>query len=72
MKVTKTQSQPAFQPIELKITIESAEELRVLKNITGNNCTNATAMANDGELDSEDVFTASLLFAEIYNSLRDV
>ena len=27
MKVTKTSTQPAFQPIELKITIESQEEL---------------------------------------------
>ena len=26
MKVTKTSTQPAFQPIELKITIESQEE----------------------------------------------
>ena len=27
MKVTKTPTQPVFQPIELKITIESQEEL---------------------------------------------
>ena len=27
MKVTKTSAQPVFQPIELKITIESQEEL---------------------------------------------
>ena len=33
MKVTKTQLQPAFQPIELKITIESAEEYYVLRRI---------------------------------------
>ena len=30
MKVTKTTTQPAFQPIELKITIESQEELHDL------------------------------------------
>ena len=30
MKVTKTSSQPAFQPIEIKITIESQEELHDL------------------------------------------
>ena len=30
MKVTKTSTQPAFQPIELKITIESQEELHDL------------------------------------------
>ena len=30
MKVTKTSTQPAFQPIEIKITIESQEELHDL------------------------------------------
>ena len=33
MKVTKTPTQPAFQPIELKITIESQEELNHLDEI---------------------------------------
>lgn len=28
MKVTKTSPQPAFQPIELNITIESVDELK--------------------------------------------
>ena len=30
MKVTKTSAQPAFQPIEIKITTESEEELHNL------------------------------------------
>mgnify|MGYP001601868884 CR=1 FL=1 len=30
MKVTKTSPKPAFQPIEIKITIESQEELHDL------------------------------------------
>ena len=30
MKVTKTSTQPVFQPIEIKITIESQEELHNL------------------------------------------
>ena len=30
MKIQKTTTQPAFQPIELKITIESKEELHNL------------------------------------------
>ena len=30
MKVTKTPTQPAFQPIEIKITIENQEELHDL------------------------------------------
>jgi len=72
MKVTKTQGQPVFQPIELKITIESAEELRVLKDITGNNHTNALALKNGGTIGTKDVTTTSLMFAEVYNSLSDV
>ena len=39
MKVTKTPTQPAFQPIELKITIESQEELHdllVLSSLSSN------------------------------------
>ena len=42
MKVTKTSTQPAFQPIELKITIESQEELNHLKEI----CRNSVVVAN--------------------------
>ena len=33
MKVTKTSTQPAFQPIELKITIESKEEYVAIKEM---------------------------------------
>ena len=33
MKVTKTSTQPTFQPIELKITIESQEEYVALKEM---------------------------------------
>ena len=39
MKVQKTSTQPAFQPIELKITIESQEELHdllVLSSLSSN------------------------------------
>lgn len=35
MKVTKTSTQPAFQPIELKITIESEEEYNALVTLAG-------------------------------------
>ena len=42
MKVTKTSTQPAFQPIELKITIESQEELNHLKEI----CRNSVDVSN--------------------------
>lgn len=81
MKVTKTQSghsgaaslqsQPAFQPIEIKIVIESLNELHIFKRITGSNCTNAAAMETAGTLRDSDVITASKMFTEMYNSLRD-
>ena len=69
MKVTKTQSQPTFQPIELKITIESAEELRVLMNTMQANQTNAQAMVNDGTLNHDDAPLLSKMFAEIYEAI---
>ena len=33
MKVQKTSTQPAFQPIEIKITIESPKELECLNEL---------------------------------------
>ena len=42
MKVTKTSTQPAFQPIEIKITIESQEELNHLDKI----CRNSVDVSN--------------------------
>ena len=42
MKVQKTSTQPTFQPIELKITIESQEELNHLDKI----CRNSVDVSN--------------------------
>ena len=42
MKVQKTLTQPAFQPIELNITIESPEELNHLDEI----CRNSVDVSN--------------------------
>ena len=42
MKVTKTPAQPVFQPIEIKITIESQEELNHLDEI----CRNSVDVSN--------------------------
>ena len=42
MKVTETSTQPAFQPIEIKITIESLEELNHLDEI----CRNSVDVSN--------------------------
>ena len=42
MKIQKTTTQPAFQPIEIKITIESKEELDHLDEI----CRNSVDVSN--------------------------
>ena len=42
MKVQKTSTQPVFQPIEIKITIESEEELDHLDKI----CRNSVDVSN--------------------------
>ena len=42
MKVTKTSTQPVFQPIEIKITIDSQEELNHLDKI----CRNSVDVSN--------------------------
>lgn len=69
MKVTKTQIQPAFQPIELKITIESADELRVLKDITGAGCDTVHLLLNGGIIDSKRVALADRMLDSIYEAL---
>ena len=46
MKVTKTSTQPTFQPVELKITIESKEELHHLDEICRNSV-DVSAVCND-------------------------
>ena len=42
MKIQKTSTKPTFQPIELKITIESQEELNHLDKI----CRNSVDVSN--------------------------
>ena len=46
MKVQKTSTQPTFQPIELKITIESQEELDHLDEICRSSV-DVSAVCND-------------------------
>lgn len=53
MKVTKTSPQPTFQPIELKLTIESVEEYHAWKNMTVNCITNPKAMVSVSGLSHE-------------------
>lgn len=69
MKVTKTQNQPAFQPIELKITIESAEELRVLKTLTEEANNNAYLLYHSGNIPYSRRELLASMFKHIYESL---
>lgn len=69
MKVTKTPTQPAFQPIELKITIESAEEYQAWKNMTVNCITNPKAMVIAAGLSNEYRDLISDAFSAIHEAL---
>lgn len=69
MKVTKTSTQPIFQPIELKITIESEEEYQAWKNMTINCLTNPKAMVNATGLSNEYRDLISDAFAAIHEAL---
>lgn len=69
MKVTKTQYKSTFQPIELKITIESARELRVLKDITGSGAASAWVLRCYGVISPEDDIIAHKAFESIYEAL---
>lgn len=53
MKVTKTSTQPAFQPIELKITIESKEEYVAIKEMASCYTGCPRAMVEGGQLDAD-------------------
>lgn len=56
MKVTKTSTQPAFQPIELKITIESAQELEHFKHLWQSSSSIYNVCIDQLNIDSDAVF----------------
>ena len=66
MKVTKTSPQPTFQPIELKITIESQEDYDSMKYLYMNssNIYNAAGDAIRG-VDSDALFMLETLLDNI-------
>ena len=69
MKVTKTSPQPTFQPIELKITIESAEEYQAIKEMAScyNGC--PQAMVDGGQLDPYHQDTVETFFFGLNEAL---
>lgn len=69
MKVQKTSTQPTFQPIELKLTIESVEEYQAWKNMTVNCITNPKAMVSVSGLSHEYQDLISDAFSAINEAL---
>ena len=53
MKVTKTSTQPVFQPIELKITIESQEEFCAILNLSSEYYSVPNTLVNEAEIFEE-------------------
>lgn len=62
MKVIKTSPQPTFQPIEIKITIESEEELDLFITLCGNSYTvsNSISSVEGISLDQRDLLEEML------------
>ena len=70
MKVTKTSTKPVFQPIELKITIESAEEYRAIKEMASCYIGCAQAMVDGGQLDPDHQDKVETLFFALNEVIR--
>lgn len=69
MKVTKTSTQPTFQPIELKITIESAEEYQAIKEMASCYIGCPQAMVDGGQLDPDHQDTVETFFFVLNEAL---
>lgn len=69
MKVTKTSTQPAFQPIELKITIESKEEYAAIKGMVSCYIGCPQAMVEGEQLDEEHQDPIESLFYQLNECL---
>ena len=69
MKVQKTSTQPAFQPIEIKITIESQEEQSVLYKLFYREISNPRILCGNGIISEEDKKTLSSIFVQFQECL---
>ena len=65
MKVTKTSTQPVFQPIEINITIESASELFHLKTLKEASTNIRIVLEEQDALDSETLEALEYLLDDI-------
>lgn len=70
MKVTKTLIQHTFQPIELKITIESKEEYQAIKEMASCYIGCPKAMVDGGQLDPDHQDKVETLFFALNEAIR--
>ena len=65
MKVQKTSTQPAFQPIEIKITIESNEELHNLLVLSSLSADIRAVLDDNGSVEYDVASTLKFLLDDI-------
>ena len=69
MKIQKTSTQPVFQPIEIKITIETQEEYDALTDMAGVYIAGPSAMVEDGQLEAKYLSDVELFFYSLRDAL---
>lgn len=69
MKVTKTPTQPTFQPIELKITIESEEELDLFIMLCNNSYTVSNSISSVEDISSDKKYLLEEMLSDICKTL---
>ena len=70
MKVTKTSTQPTFQPIEIKITIESEKEFCAILNLSSGYYSAPNTLVNQEEISEDNRKTVEEFLKQIYSTLR--
>ena len=70
MKIQKTSTQPTFQPIEIKITIESKEEYQAIKEMASCYIGCPKAMVDSGQLDHDHQDKVETLFFALHEAIR--
>ena len=70
MKVQNTSTQHTFQPIEIKITIESEEEYQAIKEMASRYNSCPQAMVDSGQLDPDHQDKVETLFFALSEVIR--
>ena len=69
MKVQKTSTQPAFQPIEIKITIESEEEFDLFIMLCNNSYNVSNSISSVEDISSDQKGLLEEMLSGIYKTL---